>query len=87
MRQMNDRAKQVSHSLLADSGRCFCIILGVLILLGTVDLAWAMSVRIGGKFGYIDRTGKVVIETKFDGARDFSEGLAAVKIKGNSERF
>jgi len=29
-----------------------------------------------GKWGYIDRTGKVIIEPQFDSARDFSEGLA-----------
>ncbi len=33
-----------------------------------------------GKFGYIDRTGKIVIPAKFDFADDFSEGLAGVGI-------
>lgn len=33
-----------------------------------------------GKWGYIDITGKIVIEPKFDGVRDFSNGLAFVKI-------
>lgn len=32
----------------------------------------------GGKYGYIDKTGKFVIEAKFIIAQDFSEGLAAV---------
>ncbi len=32
-----------------------------------------------GKAGYIDQTGKVVIPLKFDEARGFSEGLAAVR--------
>ena len=31
-----------------------------------------------GKWGYIDRTGKVIIDPQFDAARDFSEGLAWV---------
>lgn len=35
-------------------------------------------VIVNNKRGYIDRTGKVVIEPRFDGARDFSEGLASV---------
>ncbi len=35
-------------------------------------------VRVNGKTGFIDRSGKVVIEPKFDGASYFSEGLAAV---------
>lgn len=33
-----------------------------------------------GKWGYIDRAGKVVIEAKFDDAKPFSHGLAAVTI-------
>ncbi len=32
------------------------------------------------KLGYIDRTGKIVIEPKFEEAENFSEGLATVKI-------
>jgi len=34
----------------------------------------------GGKYGYIDRTGKVVITPQFDGAWKFSDGMALVKI-------
>ena len=33
-----------------------------------------------GKWGYIDRTGKIVIPPLFDGTGGFSEGLANVKI-------
>jgi hypothetical protein len=33
-----------------------------------------------GKYGYIDRNGKIVISAQFEQARDFSEGLATVKI-------
>ena len=36
------------------------------------------AVKTGGKWGYIDKTGKVVVEIKYDDAKDFSEGLAAV---------
>ncbi|HVO99964.1 MAG TPA: WG repeat-containing protein [Bryobacteraceae bacterium] len=32
------------------------------------------------KFSYIDKTGRVITEQRFDFARDFSEGLAPVKI-------
>lgn len=35
-----------------------------------------------GPCGFIDRTGKMVIPAGFDAARDFSEGLAAVRVKG-----
>lgn len=29
-----------------------------------------------GKFGYIDKTGNIIIKPQFDSAWDFSEGLA-----------
>ncbi len=35
----------------------------------------------GGKFGYIDQTGKVVIAPQFFVAQDFAEGLAAVRVE------
>lgn len=37
-------------------------------------------VRVGEKFGYIDRTGKLVIPVRFEGARDFSNGLAELWV-------
>jgi WG containing repeat len=33
-----------------------------------------------GKYGYIERNGNIVIPARFEQARDFSEGLASVKI-------
>ncbi|MEO0103191.1 MAG: WG repeat-containing protein [candidate division WOR-3 bacterium] len=33
-----------------------------------------------GKWGYINKQGKIVIRPQFNEAKDFSEGLAAVKI-------
>ena len=38
------------------------------------------AVRIGDKWGFIDRQGTYVIEPQFDDAQSFSEGLAAVRI-------
>jgi hypothetical protein len=39
---------------------------------------------LGGKWGYIDRTGKFIIRPQFDEAlnMEFSNGLARVKIDG-----
>ncbi len=37
-------------------------------------------VRSGGKWGFIDRAGRVVISPRFDAAEPFSEGLAAVRL-------
>jgi hypothetical protein len=39
----------------------------------------------GGKFGYIDKTGKVVIAPQFFIAQDFAEGLAAVRVEETSD--
>src|SRR5262245_32107903 len=37
-------------------------------------------VIVNDRRGYIDRTGKIVIKPQFDGATDFSEGLAVVAV-------
>jgi len=39
----------------------------------------------GGKFGFIDKTGKMVISPQFFVARDFAEGLAAVRIEETAD--
>ncbi len=38
--------------------------------------------NLNGKYGFADKAGKIVIPAFFDGATEFSEGLAAVRIKG-----
>ena len=60
------------------------------ILIRNPDLTWASSFknglaavqikRIKNKYGYIDKSGNVVIEPQFDVAFDFSEGLASVSF-------
>ena len=35
---------------------------------------------IGGKWGFIDKTGNYIVKPQFDDASPFSEGLAAVKV-------
>ncbi len=37
-----------------------------------------------GKYGYIDQNGRLVISTKFEGAQNFSEGLANVLVRENN---
>jgi len=39
----------------------------------------------GGKWGFIDRSGKVVVEPQFDWVQDYSEGLVAVGIDGKRD--
>ena len=45
------------------------------------DLA---PVKIGSKWGYIDRSGKIVIQPQFEDAQKFLDGLAEVQIEGRS---
>jgi WG containing repeat len=42
----------------------------------------AFSGGASGKWGYLDETGKVVIEPQFDKAGDFESGLAQVEVQG-----
>lgn len=44
--------------------------------------AQLFSVAKDGKSGFIDANGKIVIPLQFDGANEFSEGLALVTLKG-----
>ena len=43
------------------------------------------SVKIKDKFGFIDNSGKIVINPQFDGISDFSDGLAAVGNKKDKD--
>lgn len=40
------------------------------------------SLTAGSKFGFIDKTGRVVINPKYESASPFSEGLASVRLGG-----
>src|ERR1700752_1276347 len=39
-------------------------------------------IKQGGKFGYVNQFGKVVIPVQYESAEDFHDGYAAVKING-----
>jgi hypothetical protein len=39
-----------------------------------------LPVKLKGKFGYIDKTGKIIIKAQYDDAEPFAEGLATVRI-------
>jgi hypothetical protein len=61
------------------------VVLVVLIALG----AWLATssrplypVMSGGKYGYIDKSAKVVIPPRFDEGENFSEGMAVVRMEG-----
>lgn len=41
-------------------------------------------IKLEGKYGYIDKSGKLVIKPQFGEAYSFSEGLALVKIQGSN---
>ena len=40
------------------------------------------EVKLNGKYGFIDKTGREVIPCKYDDAESFHEGFAAVKLNG-----
>ncbi|MBN1460634.1 MAG: WG repeat-containing protein, partial [Armatimonadetes bacterium] len=46
------------------------------------EVAGLYPVSVDGKWGYIDKTGTIRIQPQFDDARDFSDGLAAVRVRG-----
>ena len=50
------------------------------------DNSGLFRIKQNSKWGFMDRTGKVVINPQFDGAYDFSDGLACVKA-GNRYGF
>ena len=39
-----------------------------------------VRVKIDGKYGYIDKSGTMIVEPKFDDADNFRDGIAAVKV-------
>jgi len=41
-------------------------------------------IELNDRWGYIDRSGKIVIEPRFESAEEFSEGLAVVQLDGKS---
>lgn len=45
------------------------------------------AVQIKGKWGYINRSGSIVIQPKFNGVSPFRNGLAYVKVNAASEGF
>ena len=50
-------------------------------ILGNDNPPSLFPVRIDGKFGYIDKKGKLVLKAEFAGGSRFSEGLAAVQLR------
>ena len=38
------------------------------------------AVSLGGRYGYIDKSGKIVINPQFEQASNFYEGLASVRM-------
>jgi len=41
-----------------------------------------LPIEVKDKWGYVDKTGKIVIEPKFEDGESFHEGLAPVKVRG-----
>ena len=64
------------------------ITMATILVLGFAFSAFAQKndglfwVRENGKYGYIDRTGKTVIEPQYDNTMGFNKGLAATSVNG-----
>jgi WG containing repeat len=48
----------------------------------SVEARALFPIEQNGKWGYIDLSGKTIIDPRFDAANEFSEGFAAIEIKG-----
>lgn len=59
---------------------CLLLLLSCCALYSSAQAFHLFPIEKNGKAGYIDQAGKVVIPPKFDEARSFSEGMAAVRI-------
>jgi len=65
---------------------------GKVVIAGNVEGVWISSrfsaglapAVSGGKWGYIDTTGKWVIDPQFEGAKNFGDGLAPVTVGGRT---
>lgn len=74
------------------SKRMWLVIIASLILLCLINALHGQNVTASklflvvkdGKTGFIDKTGKIVVEPKFFSAQEFSEGLSAVLARVNS---
>lgn len=65
------------------------LLIASILLLGFVITAFPQKkeaglfwIREDGKYGYIDKTGKVVIAPQYENTMGFNEGLAATKLNG-----
>src|SRR5262249_22521991 len=51
------------------------------------ELLYPHAERESGPWGYIDKTGRVVVPLQFESAQPFSEGLAAVEVHNRDSTF
>src|SRR3954462_2626566 len=58
---------------------CLCVSVAITSQAQNKDSVGLFPIRQDGKWGYINRTGEVVIKPQYDDAWDFSEGLAYVR--------
>jgi len=67
-----------------------CVLIVGLVLatrLSQSTQVFALVAEGGGKFGFIDKTGRLVIPAEFEDAHDFSDGLASVSTVGGNWCF
>ena len=76
----NNKSRQASVSPRTD-GKGADVVRGSGKILGNDNPPSLFPVRIGDKFGYIDKKGKLVLKAEFAGGQRFSQGLAAVQLR------
>jgi hypothetical protein len=68
------------HWTIAILAACLAIAAGGAAVAAQQEMLYPHAEREGGPWGYIDKTGKVIVPLQFDWAEPFSEGLAAVSL-------
>ncbi|MCC3532406.1 MAG: WG repeat-containing protein [Microcoleus sp. PH2017_22_RUC_O_B] len=68
-------------------GFLFCLFLFVLVLTNHRVFGQDIGREIPYRYGFIDPTGKYVIQSQFDSAGNFYDGLAQVRIERGSTRY
>ena len=88
-REVDDFSEGLAHVQIETGEHVFIDVMGDVAVKFDFDYAsyypyfseGLISVKIDGKYGFADKTGRVIVEPQFEEAYRFSEGLAAARLK------